>query len=29
MQALEIHVELILAGYGAGDGWRVDLFEHV
>ena len=29
MEALEIHVELILAGYGAGDGWRVDLFEHV
>jgi ribonuclease D len=30
MQALEIHVELNLAGYGSGtDGWRIDLFEHV
>ena len=29
MEALEIHVELMLAGYGAGpDGWRIDLFEH-
>ena len=29
MQALEVHVELCLAGYGAGaDGWRIDLFEH-
>lgn len=29
MQALELHVEFVLAGYGAADGWRVDLFEHV
>lgn len=29
MQGLETHVELILAGYGTGDGWKVDLFEHV
>jgi ribonuclease D len=29
MAALEIHVELLLAGYGADpDGWRIDLFEH-
>lgn len=28
MAGLEIHVELILAGYGAADGWKVDLFEH-
>lgn len=29
MEALEIHVELLLAGYGAGpEGWRIDLFEH-
>jgi ribonuclease D len=29
MLALDIHVELLLAGYGAGpDGWRIDLFEH-
>lgn len=29
MAALEIHVELLLAGYGAGpEGWRIDLFEH-
>ena len=29
MEALDIHVELILAGYASGDGWKVDLFEHV
>jgi ribonuclease D len=29
MEALDLHVEFILAGYGAGDGWRIDLFEHV
>ncbi len=30
MEALQIHVELNLAGYGSGsDGWRIDLFEHV
>ena len=28
MQGLEIHVELILAGYGESDGWKVNLFEH-
>jgi ribonuclease D len=29
MQALDLHVEFLLAGYGSGDGWRIDLFEHV
>jgi len=29
MQALDLHVEFLLAGYGTGDGWKIDLFEHV
>jgi ribonuclease D len=29
MLALDLHVDFILAGYGAGDGWKIDLFEHV
>ena len=29
MVGLDVHVELLLAGYGTGDGWKVDLFEHV
>lgn len=29
MQALDLHVEFVLAGYGDDDGWRINLFEHV